>query len=77
MAMQGDELKALRKRLGWTQGRMAAELDLSTTFVGLMERGEKAIERRTELAVKALEDIPATRFSSAELAARGIIAEGN
>ncbi|WP_066600119.1 helix-turn-helix transcriptional regulator [Sphingobium cupriresistens] len=66
MAMQGEELKAARKRLGWTQGRMAAELDLSPTFIGLMERGEKAIERRTELAVKALEYIAESRLGAAK-----------
>lgn len=55
MAMQGSQLREARKRLGWTQGRMAAELDMSATFIGLMERGDRPIERRTELAVRALE----------------------
>jgi DNA-binding XRE family transcriptional regulator len=64
MTMQGIELKAARQRLGWTQGRMAAELDLSPTFIGLMERGEKPIERRTALAVKALEMDPASHLGS-------------
>ncbi len=38
--MQGSELRAARKRLGWTQARMAAELDMSPTFIGLMERSQ-------------------------------------
>ena len=52
--MQGDELRALRKQMGMTQGALATELGLTTTFIGMMERGEKAIERRTEMAVRYL-----------------------
>lgn len=48
--MQGEELKALRKRIGMTQAEFAAALGLTGTFIGMMERGEKAIEKRTELA---------------------------
>lgn len=55
MPIRSEELKAARKRLGWTQGRLALELDLSPTYIGLMERGEKTIERRTELSMIALE----------------------
>lgn len=52
--MTGEELKAHRKALGLTQGEFGAELDMSREFVGEMERGEKLIRRRTELAVKYL-----------------------
>jgi len=52
--MQGDELKAIRKGLGWTLARMAEQLGMSETYVGQMERGQKPIERRTELAVRYL-----------------------
>lgn len=48
--MQGSELKAMRKELGWSQARMGAELGLTQKFIGMMERGAP-IERRTELAV--------------------------
>ncbi|MGW8202962.1 helix-turn-helix transcriptional regulator [Sphingomonas bisphenolicum] len=58
MAMQGNELKAIRQRLGWTQGRMAAELDMSPTYIGQMERGDRPIERRTALAAMHLESDP-------------------
>lgn len=54
--MNPAELKALRKGLGWTQDRMADELAISRVYVGLMERGLKWIERRTELSVRYLAD---------------------
>lgn len=56
--MQGDELKALRKQIGLTQSEMAQALGLTQTFIGMMERGEKAIERRTELAARYLLEHP-------------------
>lgn len=52
--MQGHELRAIRKSLGMTQGQLATELGFSVGFVGEMERGEKGIETRTQLAVRAL-----------------------
>lgn len=55
MTMQGDELRAIRKGLGWTLAQMAQQLGMSETYVGQMERGQKAIERRTELAARYLE----------------------
>lgn len=50
--MQGDELKALRKAAGMTQAELANAIGLTGTYIGLMERGEKPIERRTEQAVQ-------------------------
>lgn len=55
MEMQGDELKAIRKSLGWTQGEMAARLGMTNTYVGMMERGDRPIEKRTALAVGHLD----------------------
>jgi transcriptional regulator with XRE-family HTH domain len=52
--MQGSELKAIREGLGWGQRRFAEELGMSQTWIGQMERGEKPIERRTELAARYL-----------------------
>ena len=49
--MQAEELRALRKRAGLTQGQLAEAVGLSQGYIGEMERGEKPIERRTELAV--------------------------
>ncbi|WP_343526783.1 helix-turn-helix transcriptional regulator [Sphingomonas sp.] len=52
--MQGHELRALRKSMGMTQGQLAAALGFSHGFIGEMERGEKAIEPRTILALRGL-----------------------
>lgn len=52
--MQGDELKALRKQAGLTQIELAKVLDLSPTWVGQMERGDVAIEPRTEKVIDGL-----------------------
>lgn len=49
--MQAEELRALRKRAGLTQGQLAEVVGLSQGYIGEMERGEKPIEKRTELAV--------------------------
>ncbi len=50
--MQGDELKTLRRRAKMTQAEFAGAMGLTGTFMGLMERGEKPIEKRTELAAR-------------------------
>lgn len=56
--MQGEELKAIRKAIGMSQGQFAEALGLTGTFIGLMERGVKPIEKRTALAVLYLRDNP-------------------
>jgi predicted transcriptional regulator len=61
--MQPDDLRAKRKLMELTQGDLAASLGLTTTFIGLMERGTKKIERRTELAVLYLVEHPEARLS--------------
>lgn len=50
--MTGLELQAFRKGLRLTQRELATEVGLSQGFIGEMERGEKPIEKRTELAVR-------------------------
>ena len=52
--MTPADLKTARLALGLTQQGLANALDISRVMVGLMERGSKSIERRTELAVKFL-----------------------
>lgn len=56
--MQPDELRALRKQMNLTQEELGNALGLSKVFIGLMERGAKGIERRTELAVLYLVEHP-------------------
>ena len=38
--MRGDELRRIRERLGWTQVRLAEELDVTANTVARWERGE-------------------------------------
>ncbi len=52
--MQPDELRAARKALGLSQAELGLELGLTGEFIGMMERGVKAIERRTDLAMRYL-----------------------
>ncbi|SMF70471.1 helix-turn-helix domain-containing protein [Allosphingosinicella indica] len=52
--MQGDELRQLRKAAGLTQGELAKRLGLTETFIGMMERGAKPIELRTQLAARQI-----------------------
>lgn len=69
--MQPDELKAIRKSIGMSQGEMAAALGMSVDTVSRMERGMPGypIETRTALAVqhvqlKALVAADKIRFHS-------------
>lgn len=50
----GRDLKSIRSALGFNQQSMADALGLTATFIGLMERGEKPIEPRTEMAARQL-----------------------
>jgi len=59
-----------------TQGQMAEALGLTGTFVGMMERGDKPIEKRTALAVQqlaaeAVEDVSEHGFHVAPATAVG------
>jgi transcriptional regulator with XRE-family HTH domain len=56
--MRGSELREARKRLGMTQGEMAAALGITKDYVGLMERGKAPIAQRTRLALSALQPPP-------------------
>jgi transcriptional regulator with XRE-family HTH domain len=55
VAMEGYKLRAIRKALRMTQVEFAEAMGVTSTFVGMMERGDKPIERRTELAALYLE----------------------
>ena len=50
----GVKLLQARLKLGLTQQGLADALGMSRVMVGLMERGERPIERRTWLAVQHL-----------------------
>jgi len=51
MTMTPDMLQDLRRRLGWTQRRLANELNVTTTAVSRWEQGVRVI---TPLAATAL-----------------------
>jgi len=52
--MTGEELKAIRKRLGYTQRELAAELDMTIVTISSYENNRVPIKKTVELAVKAL-----------------------
>jgi DNA-binding XRE family transcriptional regulator len=56
--MQGHELKEARLKLGMSQGQLDEALGFTPGYVGKMERGDKPIERRTELAIGFLRARP-------------------
>lgn len=51
MIMTSQELRHARRKLGLTQQQLADKLGLTRVFIGMMERGERAIEKRTALSV--------------------------
>ena len=52
--MKGKELKEARQKLGLSQSALAYAIGMSRVMIGLMERGDKPIEKRTELAIWCL-----------------------
>ena len=50
--MQPKEMKALRKAARMSQAELGDAIGMSRITVGLMERGDAPIEKRTELAVR-------------------------
>jgi transcriptional regulator with XRE-family HTH domain len=51
--MTGNEVRAIRSALGLTQAELAERIGISRTFVGLMERGQKLVSKRTAAAIRA------------------------
>lgn len=66
MTMQPDELLAARRTMGLTQGELAERLGLTPQFIGMMERGEKPIEKRTALAVQQVYNATVALYGSAD-----------
>lgn len=50
----GGRLKWARTKLGMTQAQLGDALDLTPVMIGLMERGDKDVGKRTDLAVRYL-----------------------
>ena len=54
----GTALRAIRRRLGWTQAQLARALGLHPNSLACMERGEAPIRRAWLLAAQAFLDSP-------------------
>jgi transcriptional regulator with XRE-family HTH domain len=52
--MTGEEFKTLRKKLGYTQRQLAAELDMTIVTISGYENDRLKIKKVIELAIKAL-----------------------
>lgn len=52
--LTAEELRDFRRVLGWSQQKLADELDVARNTVVRMENGQMAVERRTALAVRYL-----------------------
>ncbi len=52
--MTSKQLKKARRTLDLTQAQLGEKIGMSRVMIGLMERRKKAIDIRTELAVKHL-----------------------
>ena len=52
--MQPEELKALRMKAGLSQAELAQLIGMSRVTIGLMERGEAPIEKRTAIAARCI-----------------------
>lgn len=50
--MRGSDLRAMRRDAGMTQAELADAIGMTRETVGLMERDQAPIEKRTELAVR-------------------------
>lgn len=62
--MTGDELRSIRLALGLTQSELGERIGVSRTFLGLMERGQKPVGKRTALAVQSAKPGAAVHASS-------------
>lgn len=56
--MTPRELKALRAKMGWSQGRMAEELGISTSTVSHWEQGVQKISRPAARLLELLRQDP-------------------
>lgn len=52
--MTSDEMRQARKRLGFTQRQLAAELEMTVVSISNYENGHVPIRRTVELAVNSL-----------------------
>lgn len=54
MPMKGKELRAIRKRLGWTQAEFAESLGVAENTVARWERDERTIREPVARFIRAI-----------------------
>jgi transcriptional regulator with XRE-family HTH domain len=64
--MTGKELRAIRKRLGWTQAQLAARIGVAANSVARQERGEVRIRKSLALLVRMIADKEASQATSSK-----------
>lgn len=64
--MQGSELKAIRKKLDMTQAAFAEKLGITSVYVGMLERGERPIDKRIEIQADGLRTVFESELYEAE-----------
>jgi len=52
--MEGNQLRSIREKLGWTQEQMASELRVAANTIARWERGERGISESTALLIRNL-----------------------
>ena len=50
--MEGNQLRSIREKLGWTQEQMASELRVAANTIARLERGERGISESTALLIR-------------------------
>lgn len=61
--MTGQDLRALRSAIGWTQREMGDELGIHPNTVARLERGELPITKRMAQTIKLVSDVAYMRMA--------------
>jgi len=61
--MIGPRLRRLRQTLGLTQARMAQDLDISTSYLNLIERNQRPMSAKVLLRLSGVYDFDMAEFS--------------
>lgn len=61
-AAAGERIRSERKKLGWSQEMLAEKADLHPSFVGQIERGERAASFKTLVKLGKLFGVKITYF---------------
>jgi len=73
--MIGPRLRRLRQTLGLTQARMAQDLDISTSYLNLIERNQRPMSAKVLLRLSGVYDFDMAEFSRPGHASHGCRAQ--